>query len=88
VFGYFTGRGNGDKQEPLRKLQELLAAARLAPDAAALDQLERDANATFDAVYAHGIKNELPASALTSFDVGLSELHRSIAARRAALAAG
>jgi len=69
-------------------LQELLAAARVAPDAAALDQLERDADAAFDAVYAHGIKDELPASALTSFNLGLAELHRAILARRAALGMG
>ncbi|MGB9365009.1 MAG: hypothetical protein WCE79_03240, partial [Xanthobacteraceae bacterium] len=73
---------------PLRKLQELLAAARVAPDAAALDRLERDADVAFDAVYAQGIKDGLSGSALTSFNLGLSELHRCIEARRAALAAG
>jgi len=88
VFGYFGGRREEDGQAPLRKLQELLAAARAAPDRAALDQLERDADAAFDAVYAHGIKNGLSASALTSFNLGLSELHRCIEARRAALGAG
>jgi TRAP-type uncharacterized transport system substrate-binding protein len=88
VFGYFSGRRNDDAQVPLRKLQELLAAARVAPDRAALDQLERDADAAFDTVYARGIKEGLSASAMTAFNVGLSELHRCIDARRAALAAG
>jgi TRAP-type uncharacterized transport system substrate-binding protein len=89
VFGYFGGRGNGSgaqQQQLLQQLQQLLAAARIAPDAAALDQLERDTDATFDAVYAHGIKDQLSASALASFNLGVSELHRAIAARRAALA--
>jgi len=88
VFGYFSGARTGDGQAPLHKLQELLAAARAAPDSAALDRLERDADVAFDAVYTHGIKDELSASALTSFNLGLSELHRSIDARRAALRAG
>jgi hypothetical protein len=63
-------------------------AARVAPDAAALDQLERHADATFGSMYAHGITDEISASALTSFNLGLAELHRSIATRRAALATG
>jgi TRAP-type uncharacterized transport system substrate-binding protein len=88
VFGYFGGARTSDGQAPLRKLQELLAAARAAPDAAALDQLERDADVAFDAVYAQGIKDGLSAPALTSFNLGLSELHRCIEARRAALTAG
>jgi hypothetical protein len=49
-------------------------------------QIEHDADAAFDSVYAHGIKDELSAPALVSFDLGLSELRRAIAARRAALA--
>ena len=53
-----------------------------------LDQVERDADAAFDAVYTHGIKDELSASALTSFNLGFSELHRCITARRAALVSG
>ena len=64
------------------------AAARVAPDAAALAQLERDADAAFDAVYSQGIKDGLSPSALTSFNLGHSELQRCIVARRAALAAG
>ena len=75
-------------QAPLRKLQELLAAARAAPDAVSLDQVERDADAAFDAVYTRGIKDELSASALTSFNLGFAELHRCITARRAALVGG
>jgi TRAP-type uncharacterized transport system substrate-binding protein len=88
IFGYFGKFRDGDGRVPLRRLQDLVAAARVAPDAAALDQLERDADATFDSVYAHGIKDEISASALTSFNLGLAELHRSIATRRAALATG
>jgi TRAP-type uncharacterized transport system substrate-binding protein len=88
IFGYFGRPRDGDGRAPLRKLQELVAAARVAPDAAALDQLERDADATFDSVYAHGIKDEISASALTSFNLGLAELHRSIATRRAAFTTG
>jgi TRAP-type uncharacterized transport system substrate-binding protein len=88
VFGYFGRRGRSDGQAPLRKLQELVAAARVAADATTLEQIERDADATFDSVYAHGIKDELSAPALVSFDLGLSELRRAIAARRGTLAAG
>jgi TRAP-type uncharacterized transport system substrate-binding protein len=87
AFGYFGGRRN-DAQAPMHKLQELVMAARVAPDVAALSQIESDADATFDSVYARGIKDELSAPALVSFDLGLSELRRAIAARRAALAAG
>ena len=87
AFGYFGGRRN-DGQAPMRKLQELVVAARVAPDVATLSQIESDADATFDSVYARGIKDELSAPALVSFDLGLSELRRAIAARRAALAAG
>lgn len=88
IFGYFGTSRSGDGRAPLRKLQELVAAARIAPDAATLDQLQQDGDATFDAVYARGIKDELSASAVASFNLGLSELRRSIEARRAALAAG
>ncbi|MEJ0077365.1 MAG: TAXI family TRAP transporter solute-binding subunit [Alphaproteobacteria bacterium] len=88
VFGYFGGQRDGGGQAPLRKMQELLAAARAAPDVPTLDQLERDADAAFDAVYAQGIKDSLSASALTSFNLGFSELHRCITARRVTLASG
>ena len=86
VFGYFSGSRVDAGQAQLRKLQELLAAARAAPDVSTLDRVERDADATFDAVYTHGTKDELSASALTSFNLGFSELHRCIAARRFRLA--
>ena len=72
----------------MRKLQELVAAARVAPDGPTPDLLERDGDATFDAVYTHGIKDELSASALTSFNLGFAELHRCITARRATLVSG
>jgi TRAP-type uncharacterized transport system substrate-binding protein len=85
LFGWLSGQRNGESKAPLRKLQEMLIAARAAPDTQALEQIERDADATFDSVYAHGIKDELSAPALVSFDLGLSELRRAIAARRAAL---
>jgi TRAP-type uncharacterized transport system substrate-binding protein len=85
LFGWFGARRDGDPQAPLRKLQELLAAARDAPDTAALDQLELDADDIFHTVYAHGIKDELSASALASFNLGLTELRRCITARRAVL---
>lgn len=88
IFGYFGGQRDANGQAPLRKLQELLAAVRAAPDKATLDQLARDADAAFDAVYARGIKDELSPSALTSFNLGFSELHRSIAARQEALTTG
>src|SRR5206468_1534110 len=52
------------------------------------DLVERDADAAFDAVYTRGIKDELSASALTSFNLGFAELHRCITARRAALVGG
>src|SRR5207248_3689658 len=86
LFGWLGGRRNGDTQVPLRRMQDLLAAARDAPDTQTLDQLERDADGVFNSVYAHGIKNELSASALAAFNLGLTELRRSIALRRAALA--
>ena len=85
-FGWLGGRRNGEATAPLHKVQELLAAARAAPDPQTLDQVERNADEIFDSVYAHGIKDELSASALASFNLGLGELRRCIAARRAALA--
>src|SRR4029077_2630730 len=82
-----VGRGgNGDRAAPLRKLQDLLAAARAAPDPQTLDQLERHADEIFDSVYERGIKDELSASALAAFNLGVTELRRAIAARRTALA--
>jgi TRAP-type uncharacterized transport system substrate-binding protein len=87
LFGWLGTKRDGDPQAPLRKLQELLAAARDAKDLAALDQLEHDADDIFHTVYAHGIKDELSASALASFNLGLAELRRCITVRRAALAA-
>jgi len=86
LFGWLGGRRNGDRAAPLRKLQDLLAAARAAPDPRTLDQLERNADEIFDSVYARGIKDEISASALAAFNLGLAELRRAIAARRTALA--
>ena len=85
-FGWLGGRRSGEATAPLHKVQELLAAARAAPDPQTLDDVERNADEIFDSVYAHGIKDELSASALASFNLGLAELRRKIAARRAALA--
>jgi hypothetical protein len=62
LFGWLGGRRNGEGAAPLHKLQDLLAASRAAPDAQTLDELERDADAMFDSVYARGIKDELSAS--------------------------
>ena len=87
LFGWLGGRRDGNPQAPLLKLQELMTVARDAPDTATLDQLERDADEAFQAAYAHGIKDELSASALASFDLGLGELRRCVTARRAVLAA-
>lgn len=86
LFGWLGGRRLGDPVAPLGKLQDMLAAARAAPDTQTLDALEREADGIFDTVYAHGIKDELTASALAAFNLGVTELRRSIAARRAALA--
>jgi TRAP-type uncharacterized transport system substrate-binding protein len=86
LIGWLGGRRDGNPQAPLLKLQALLITARDAPDMAMLDQLEREADEAFQAAYAHGIKDELTASALASFNLGLTELRRCIAARRAVLA--
>ncbi|TMI98733.1 MAG: hypothetical protein E6G97_25250 [Alphaproteobacteria bacterium] len=86
LFGWLGGRRNGETVAPLRRLQNLLAAARDAPDTQTLDQLERNADEIFDSVYERGIKDDLSASALAAFNVGVTELRRIITARRAALA--
>jgi TRAP-type uncharacterized transport system substrate-binding protein len=85
LFGWLGGQRKGEAQAPLRQLQALIAAVRNAPDRATLDQLERDANETFDAVYAHGMKDELSAASIASFGMAMTELRNRIAARRAAL---
>lgn len=86
LFGWLGGRRNAEPAAPLHKLQEMLAAVRGATDTQTLDDLDREADGVFDTVYAHGIKDELSASALTAFHLGVTELRRCIAARRAALA--
>ena len=86
LFGWLGGRRNGDPVAPLRRMQDLLAAAREAPDTQTLENLGREADDIFASVYARGIKEELSASALAAFNLGATELRRVIAARRAALA--
>jgi TRAP-type uncharacterized transport system substrate-binding protein len=85
LFGWFGGQRKDEAQAPLRKLQALVAEVRDAPDPATLDQLERDASETFDAVYAHGLKDELSAASIASFGMAMTELRDRIAARRTAL---
>ena len=85
LFGVMGGRRETDPMSPLFKMQAMLAAARDAPDGATLDGIEREADDMFQSVYEHGIRDELSASALTSFSMAASELRRCIAARRAAL---
>jgi TRAP-type uncharacterized transport system substrate-binding protein len=85
LFGWLGGQRKDEAQAPLRQLQALIAAVRNAPDRATLDQLERDANETFDAVYAHGLKDELTAASIASFAMGMTELRNRITARRTAL---
>jgi TRAP-type uncharacterized transport system substrate-binding protein len=85
LFGWLGSKRNGETLVPLRKLQDLLAAARAAPDTQTLDQLEGNADEIFDSVYERGIKDELSASALAAFNLGVTELRRAIAARRTAL---
>ena len=68
-------------------LAELVEARpeRRPPLAEAMRDTEHDADETFNSVYAHGIKDELSASALAAFNLGITELRRLIATRRAAL---
>jgi len=88
AFGLLSGRRELDPAAPLRKMQPLLEAAREAPDAAVLDRLEHDADQIFTTVYDRGIKDELSASTIASFDMARTELRRRIVARREALAPG
>jgi TRAP-type uncharacterized transport system substrate-binding protein len=85
LFGWLGGKKNGETVAPLRRLQDLLATARDAPDVQTLDQLERNVDEIFDSVYERGIKDELSASALAAFNLAVTELRRIITARRAAL---
>jgi TRAP-type uncharacterized transport system substrate-binding protein len=85
LFGLMGGRRDRDPMVPVRDLQPVLDAVRDAPNLGELDRLERAADEIFRATYAHGIKNELSAGGIASFDMAMREFRSRIAARRSAL---
>jgi TRAP-type uncharacterized transport system substrate-binding protein len=86
LFGLKGGRRDRDPMVPVRDLQSVLDAVRAAPSAEELDKLECAAEDIFRATYAHGIKDELPASGIASFDMAMREFRSRVAARRVVLA--
>jgi len=86
LFGLKGGRRDRDPMVPVRDLQSILDAVRDAPSVEELDKLERAAEDIFRVTYAHGIKDELSASGIASFDMAMREFRSRIAARRVVLA--
>jgi TRAP-type uncharacterized transport system substrate-binding protein len=86
LFGWLGGRREDAPLAQEKKMEAALDAVRDAPDAEALDRVEREADEVFRSVFAHGVKDELSAASIASFDLALRELRSRIAARRAALA--
>jgi predicted lipid-binding transport protein (Tim44 family) len=86
LFGLMGGRRDDDPVTPLRNFQAMLDAVQDAQSVEDLDRLERDADEVFRATYAHGIKNELSAAGIASFDMAMREFRSRVAARRSALA--
>ena len=85
MFGLKGGRRDRDPMVPVRDLQSVLDAVRDAPSVEELDKLERAAEEIFRVTYAHGIKDELPASGIASFDMAMREFRSRVAARRVVL---
>jgi TRAP-type uncharacterized transport system substrate-binding protein len=81
-------REGDDPAEQLNKVPAVLEAVRAAPNAEELAQLEREGDEIFRTVYAHGVKDEISAPGIASFDMAMTELRARIAARRAELKAG
>jgi len=88
MFGLAVGKREDVPGIQRQKVQAALDTVRDATSAAELDELEREADAIFRSVFAHGAKDELSAASIASFDMALSELRGRIAARRTALAPG
>jgi TRAP-type uncharacterized transport system substrate-binding protein len=86
MFGLMAGKREDVPGIQRQKVQAALDTVRDATSAAEIDELEREADAIFGSVFAHGAKDELSAASIASFDMALTELRGRIAARRAALA--
>lgn len=85
MFGLAAGKREDVPGIQRQKIQAALDTVRDASSAAELDEREREADAIFGSVFAHGAKDELSAASIASFDMALTELRDRIAARRAAL---
>ena len=70
----------------LQRVESVLDAVRDAPNAEELDRVEREADEIFRAVLERGVRDELSAASIASFDMAMRELRTRIASRRAALA--
>lgn len=86
MFGLMGGKREDAPGIQRQKIQAALDTVSAASSAGELDELEREADAIFRSVFAHGAKDELSAASIASFDMALTELRGRIAARRAALA--
>ena len=87
LFGMMSGRRD-DPSSRINNIQSVLDGVRDAKSAEELDHLQHQSEEIFRNVLAHGIRDELSASAIASFDMAMTELRSRIAARRQALAAG
>jgi hypothetical protein len=87
MFSWFGMRRDGDPAEPLRRIKDLLDRVPQAASADELNAIERQADDIFNETYMRGVKNDISASAIGNFEMGLRELRGRIALRRAALSA-
>jgi hypothetical protein len=88
LFGWITGRREEAPLIQQRKIEAALDAVRDAPDLAMLGRLEQEADEIFRSVFSHGVKDEISAASIASFNLALGELRGRIAARRQVLATG
>lgn len=86
MFGLMSGKREDRPVVQLQKVQSVLDAVRDAPNVEELARLEREADEVFRSVLEHGVKDELPAASVASFNMAMTELRTRIASRRAALA--
>lgn len=85
MFGLMTGKREDRPVAQSHRIQSILDAVRSAANAEELDRLQREADEVFRSVFAHGVKEEISAGSIASFDMAMTELRGRIAARRAAL---
>ena len=86
MFSLMRGKREEKPAAQLQRVESALDAVRDAPNAEELDRVEREADEIFRAVLERGVRDELSAASIASFDMAMRELRTRIASRRAALA--